>query len=459
MQHDRPQRGRSKLARRTVLASLIGIVVGLVLAPAGQALAGPPLPGPALQTPTAALTAALSCSPDLGSPTHIPVLLVPGTGATPADDFGTNYLHLLPAWGFPYCTVTLPHYSLTDMQTTVEYVVYAIRWMAAHSHTGKIAVIGHSQGGFLPLYALKFWPDLAGKIADYIGFAPATALGTTFADTFCVAGCTPAFQQFKPGSAFLDAFNGQPYPTGPTYTSFLTLTDEIVTPQPAASTLPAPGAHTYIEQHLCPDDLAEHLTIVDEQPFAALTHQLLTDPEQPLAGVGKLPCGLLPQAAGSVPSIGTFLLDNVLNQPLLLTSKEPALRCYLSPTCPHPKLLPIVAAHSTPSRARHPPFAFTTSGTLELPVGATDQCAGVATVTIKRGRRVLSRRAAPVGQNCTFRSRVTLARTRAQARRVSGQLTVTVRYPGTDQLLPASSSDLARANAGRTGLAGRRVLA
>ncbi|MDP2775880.1 MAG: hypothetical protein Q8O61_20165 [Nocardioides sp.] len=45
----------------------------------------------------------------------------------------------------------------------------------------RIAVVGHSQGGALPVWAVKFWPGVAGRVTDVVSLAGpfgGTALGT-----------------------------------------------------------------------------------------------------------------------------------------------------------------------------------------------------------------------------------------------------------------------------------------
>jgi hypothetical protein len=45
---------------------------------------------------------------------------------------------------------------MADIQTAGEYVVYAIRTMPA-AYGGRIDIIGHSQAGMVPRWALRFW--------------------------------------------------------------------------------------------------------------------------------------------------------------------------------------------------------------------------------------------------------------------------------------------------------------
>jgi putative serine esterase DUF676 len=50
--------------------------------------------------------------------------------------------------------VTLPGTGMGDIQVAGEYVVYAIRTMHA-AYGGRIDIVGHSQGGMVPRWALR----------------------------------------------------------------------------------------------------------------------------------------------------------------------------------------------------------------------------------------------------------------------------------------------------------------
>jgi hypothetical protein len=83
---------------------------------------------------------------------------VPGTALNPAADYGYGWEPALSKLDWPYCTVTLPGNTMGDIQLAGEYVAYAIRTMHA-AYGGRIDVVGHSQGGMVPRWALRFWPD------------------------------------------------------------------------------------------------------------------------------------------------------------------------------------------------------------------------------------------------------------------------------------------------------------
>jgi hypothetical protein len=54
-----------------------------------------------------------------------------------------------------------------------EYVVYAIRIMHA-AYGGRIDIVGHPQGGMVPRWALRLWPDTRAIVDDLVGLSPST---------------------------------------------------------------------------------------------------------------------------------------------------------------------------------------------------------------------------------------------------------------------------------------------
>lgn len=316
----------------TRLIALLVVASLAMVATEGSGLAAEYGSGPVLREDRSDLRAALSCTPDVATSSKRAVLLVHGTGAKPEEDFGVNLALHLPRHGYPVCMVTIPDRAVNDLQVNVEYVVWAIRWMYARSDK-KVAVIGHSQGAFLPSYALRFWPDLASKVSDLIGYAGTYTYGTDAAKV-CVAVCPGALWQFRPDSRFLEAVAAQPMPRGPSYTTYSTRLDEVVVPQPKAGVLRAPGVRSYVLQDLCPLDVAEHNSVQFERPFLAITLDALAHRGPGMAErLEKVPCGLLPQTPVGATAVVPFALDNLLAITTNPATREPRLRCYLRPAC------------------------------------------------------------------------------------------------------------------------------
>ncbi len=309
-----------------VTRSVVGLaVLALICFLAGAALispasarthAYPPLdrPGPPLDVPASALAHSLSCTANLVSSGREAVLLVPGTTLEPTMNFGWNYERAFNAQHRPWCAVTLPQDAMGDIQVAGEYVVHAIRTM--HARTGlKIQILGHSQGGMVPRWALRFWPDTRAMVDDVIGMAPSNH-GTVDAPFICVAmvGCAPAIWQQQYGAPFIKALNsGAETFAGISYTDIYTQLDEIVVPNLSAagssSLHTGRGQITNVAlQQICPAHVADHLLIGTSDPVAyALVMDALNHPGPAVPSrIHRSVCGRLLQP-GVNP--GTFVTD------------------------------------------------------------------------------------------------------------------------------------------------------
>src|ERR1700744_2442147 len=258
------KRGRQS-PRMLRAALLAGAVLALAPTAASAAYAPPSRPGPALSVPAAKLAASLSCVGTLRGASHAPVLLVPGTSLNPATDYGYGWEPALRKLGWPYCALTLPGNAMGGIQVAGEDVVYAIRTMHA-AYGGRIDIVGHSQGGTVPRWALRFWPDTRAMVDDLVGLSPSNH-GTLDAIPACAQSCAPAFWQQRSDAAFIAALNSaqETFP-GISYTDIYTNTDEVVVPNfgPAASSSLAGGGGAITNvaiQTVCPGDLTEHLGI------------------------------------------------------------------------------------------------------------------------------------------------------------------------------------------------------
>lgn len=237
---------------------------------------------PPFTEPVSDLAAAVQCDAGAESGTLPTVLLVHGTGATAREAWGWNYQIVLPKEGFGVCVVDLPDRALGDMARSAEYVAYA----AQHAHQVSdrpITILGHSQGGLLAVWVALFWPSVAASTDDVISLA-GPMNGTALADTLCVTGsCAPIAWQLRQGSAFVEAANAAPRPQGVSFTSIGSRLDEVVFPQPRASTLN--GGRTIMIQDVCPLAVSEHgLLLVDAAAHTlvldAINHDGPADPER-----------------------------------------------------------------------------------------------------------------------------------------------------------------------------------
>ncbi|RBY76912.1 lipase [Blastococcus sp. TF02-09] len=221
-------------------------------------------PGPALSVPKAQLNAALSCNGPLTGLTKDPVLLVPGTTVTPEPNFSWNYERAFTAMGIRWCAVTLPFDATGDIQVAAEYVVHSLRTMNRKSGR-EVDVVGWSQGGMVPRWALRFWPDTRTTVDDVVGLSPSNH-GTVLSDVTC-GDCNPAFHQQASQSQFLRALNsGAETFAGIDYTVAYTRLDEVVVPNagptPSSALRTGQGRIANIAlQDVCPTNTAEHFAI------------------------------------------------------------------------------------------------------------------------------------------------------------------------------------------------------
>ena len=365
--------------RRGVVAGVVAGVAGLALA--GQALAAPapvlptlptltpspfpvaapsslPLPpptipderfapldrpGPELDVPPADLDASLRCTANAKDADTEVVLFVPGTTLTPTDDFGWNWFPALDELGRPYCSVTLPNHAMTDTQVSAEYVVNAIRAVHALSG-GRIDVVGHSQGGTEPRFALRFWPDLRPLVDDYVALGATNHGSIAINAALCTpaTGCAESLWQQTLNSHYTQAMNShQETFAGISYTQIYTRTDEFV--QPNLDDTGTTSLHTgdgditnVALQDVCPAAVtSEHLAIGTYDPIAyalamdAFDHDGPADPARVDRGV----CAqLLMPGVDPIAFPGNYsALAGTIAEQLALFPKvpaEPALKPY-----------------------------------------------------------------------------------------------------------------------------------
>ena len=252
-----------------IIRRLGALVAGLVATTALVAAPAQAAPPPGYSVPIAQLNDSLTCS---GNPRTgpTPVLLVPGTTLTPDVNFDWNYAKAFSAQGRAWCWVELPKNAMGDIQVNAEHVVHGIRTLRAAAGR-KISVVGFSQGGMVPRWALKFWPDTRPMVDDLVGLDPSNH-GTLDAYPICLPGCAPAFWQQQTGSKFLQKLNeGQETYAGISYTQVYTATDEVVVPNfgPFASSrlTTGPGAKSNVlVQSICPVHVSEHLSMGTSDP-------------------------------------------------------------------------------------------------------------------------------------------------------------------------------------------------
>ncbi|MFE7793300.1 MULTISPECIES: alpha/beta fold hydrolase [unclassified Streptomyces] len=242
----------------------------------------------AFATPTATATAATpaaatatsrgwndySCKPSAAHPR--PVVLVHGTFGNSVD----NWLVLAPYLvGRGYCVYSLDYGQLPGVpffnglgpidKSAGQLATFVDKVLAA-TGAPKADIVGHSQGGMMPNYYLKFLGGAA-KVNALVGLAPdnhgTTLLGLTNLLPYfpgaedLLNAHTPGLADQMAGSPFITKLNagGDTVP-GVRYTVIATRYDEVVTPY-RTQYLDGPNVRNVLLQDLCPVDLSEHVAI------------------------------------------------------------------------------------------------------------------------------------------------------------------------------------------------------
>jgi triacylglycerol esterase/lipase EstA (alpha/beta hydrolase family) len=332
-----------------LLASLLFAAAALVPAANASAAQKPYAPvdrgGPSLSVPTAKLRAALRCTSGVSHASRNPILLVPGTSLDPSPNYSWNYERAFRAKGWPYCTVTLPFHTQGDIQVAGEYIVYALRSM--HSRAGrKVDILGFSQGGMLPRWAFRWWPDTRRLVGDHVALDPSNH-GTVFANAFCQGTCSPAGWQQRAGARFIDALNSRAETfRGVDYTVIFSRNDEVVVPN--TDTSGSSSLHTgsgrianIRVQDICPNDSSEHLAMGS---YDAVGYALAVDAftHAGTANQGRIPPSVCAQPfhegvngstfAGDYAAYVQFIGNAQSDTPK--PSAEPPLKCYVFAACP-----------------------------------------------------------------------------------------------------------------------------
>ncbi|MEV8596713.1 alpha/beta fold hydrolase [Streptomyces sp. NPDC052012] len=215
-----------------------------------------------------------SCKPSAAHPR--PVVLVHGTFGNSVD----NWLGLAPYLKHRgYCVFSLDYgqlpgvpffHGLGPIEKSAEQLDAFVDKVLAATGAAEADVVGHSQGGMMPRYYLKFLGG-ADEVNALVGIAPnnhgTTLLGLANLLPYfpgaedLLSTATPALAQQVTGSDFLTKLNagGDTVP-GVRYTVLVTKYDEVLTPY-RNQFLNGPNVRNVLLQDLCPLDLSEHLAI------------------------------------------------------------------------------------------------------------------------------------------------------------------------------------------------------
>ncbi|MEU6419139.1 esterase/lipase family protein [Streptomyces spiralis] len=215
-----------------------------------------------------------NCRPSAAHPR--PVVLVHGTFGNSVD----NWLSLAPYLeDRGYCVFSLDYgqlpgvplfHGLGPIDTSAGQLSAFVDKVLTATGAAKVDLVGHSQGGMMPRYYLKFLGGAA-KVNALVGLAPDNH-GTTLSGLTnllpyfpgaedLLKATTPGLADQVTGSDFLTKLNegGDTVP-GVHYTVIATKYDEVATPW-RSQYLTGSDVRNVLLQDLCPVDLSEHLAI------------------------------------------------------------------------------------------------------------------------------------------------------------------------------------------------------
>jgi triacylglycerol esterase/lipase EstA (alpha/beta hydrolase family) len=267
---------RYPVSRRLLASLVVAFMAGIGTSAAGADT--PPPPG----------ANNWNCRPgSLLKPQPRPVILVHGTFENMFDNWGflSSTLSTLG-----YCVYALNYgenpysagviYGLDRIENSAAQLAAFVDRVLASTRASKVDIVGHSQGGMMPRYYLKYLGG-ASKVNHLIGLAPSNH-GTDLGGLLTLAGYFPAFRpyadQIRAGgetvaaticpacvqqlkdSDFLTTLNagGETLPDVK-YTVIATRYDEVVTPYTSAFLAGGSNVRNITLQDECPFDPVEHI--------------------------------------------------------------------------------------------------------------------------------------------------------------------------------------------------------
>jgi triacylglycerol esterase/lipase EstA (alpha/beta hydrolase family) len=262
---------------------LVAVAMALLGVGAGSAQADLPVIwngvyGYAHTSPTASPPGAndWGCKPSAAHPR--PVVLVHGTFA----DMSNSWQAISPLLkNNGYCVFALNYgdyngsgaigvYGVDDIPTSAGELNAFVDKVLAATGAAEVDLVGHSQGGMMPRYYLKYLGGAA-EVRALVGLSPSNH-GTTLNGLFVLSNFFPGANQFtgalcpaceqqRVDSAFITNLNagGETVP-GVEYTVIQTRYDQVVTPYTSAF-LSGSNVKNILLQNQCILDLGDHLSM------------------------------------------------------------------------------------------------------------------------------------------------------------------------------------------------------
>ncbi len=260
-------------ALRSLLVSALSLLAGgfAVVAPAEAHATDPIDAAKALAAPGVPGANDWSCKPSAAHPRA--VVLVHGTFANGS----VNWVTAAPALASQgYCVFALTYGAMPNIpvlraiapvEDSAAQLSTFVDGVLAATGTSKVDIVGHSQGGMMPRYYLKFLGGAA-KVHTLVGLAPSNhgttldglaALASAFpgATDILNSACPACVDQIVGSDLITRLGDGGDTVPGVSYTVIATRYDEVVTPY-RTQFLTGSDVHNVTIQDLCITDISEH---------------------------------------------------------------------------------------------------------------------------------------------------------------------------------------------------------
>jgi triacylglycerol lipase len=247
--------------RTTLIAALVCLLIGAGAGLTLTLLHSGSKSRHIVQPPPPTTVNSTACKPPAQHPD--PVVLVPGTFDA------TSWATIAPALAQRgYCVFTLNYGNAgtSDIVGSAHQLARFVDQVLKRTGAHQVAIVGHSEGGLMPRYYIKFLGG-AKKVSALVALAPSNN-GTMnpLALVGALSGCTACGQQLTWGSAFLQQLNSGDETPGPVgYTVIETKYDQVVLPYTSAFlTGPRARVTNVTLQNRCPADTVGHLGITTD---------------------------------------------------------------------------------------------------------------------------------------------------------------------------------------------------
>ena len=260
------------------------------------------------------------CKPPAAHPE--PVILVNGTFGNQDDNWQAaspllaNHGYCVFSFNYGGPSASSVIQGTGDIAASAGQLASFVSRVLAATGAARADLVGHSQGGMMPRYYLKFLGGAA-YVDKLVALAPSNhgttldgltalvsafggVLGPGLVNSALNPLCTACVEQ-EAGSAFLDSLNaGGETVAGVSYTVIESRYDEVVTPYTSAF-LSGAGVTDITLQNQCPLDLSDHLEIAAD-PVALADVLNALDPAHPV----RVPCLAVLPITGPVGPVPPF---------------------------------------------------------------------------------------------------------------------------------------------------------